>query len=209
MLRRGESENREANREEKQWTSISPRELIDQFIIRELSTVIFVRLVGENVRLWESIESHPMARDFIGRLGCDEWCSSVGSSFTGNSYFLRVQETDFHLLWNVCTFRRRQFELDSQWMHSSLNQSQTLDFKIFQILLNFYIIFDFILLKLVLFSLSYMFHHSMECLILCIFIWFFSLGKVAFCLEAHQWLGSWFVHLTWNTFVSISPQAKW
>ena len=124
MLRRGESENGEANREEKQWTSISPRELVNQFIIKELSTVIFVRLVGENVRLWESIESHPMARDFIGRLGCDEWCSSVGSSFTGNSYFLRVQETDFHLLWNVCTFRRRQFELDSQWMHSSLNQNK-------------------------------------------------------------------------------------
>ena len=42
-----------------------------------------------------------MARDFIGWVWPDEWFTSVGrSSFTGNPYFLLLQETDFHLLWN-------------------------------------------------------------------------------------------------------------
>ena len=151
-----------------------------------------MKLVGENSRLWESIESHPMARDFIGRLGCDERCSSVGSSFTGNSYFLPLQETDFHLLrdsivhlpvpsiWTGST---------PQWMDSSLNQNK-LSVKFYNFLLNSYLVIEY--LSCSHFSYDPSFSASLVYIIAqngFQLSWCFGLGKAVFRLEAHHCTG--------------------
>ena len=106
---------------------------------------IFVKLVGENARLWESIESHPMAREFIGRLWCDEWCSSVGISFTGNSYFLPLQETDFHLLRNVHQPMQSiwtGFTMNALFSEESSHHWIKTNSKLYYFILNLYLVFE-------------------------------------------------------------------
>ena len=127
------------------WIKSTSSERINQFIIRELSTGILVKLVGENARLWESIESHPMAREFIGRLWCDEWCSSVGISFTGNSYFLPLQETDFHLLRNVHQPMQSiwtGFTMNALFSEESSHHWIKTNSKLYYFILNLYLVFE-------------------------------------------------------------------